>query len=270
MDKLKINDITFSHSKLGYCSDYQISKLFEWDRTPSIDENEYIVYTDNKLGAANGNNNIAWLIEPVCISPHTYAHIINNHDKFKYVLTHEKDILDNIPNAKLQPFGCCWIEPQDQKIYHKTKNTSIIASHKMQTNGHRFRHDIIKKLTDTIDVFGNGYFPIENKLYGLKDYRYSIVVENCKRDYWFTEKLIDCFMTGTIPIYWGCPSIEKFFNKKGIISFDTLDEIVKIIGGLGIDDYETRLEAIKDNFEKSKEFLLPDDGVYKFVKSIVE
>ena len=62
-------------------------------------------------------------------------------------------------------------------------------------------HEVIQKFGNKMTVFGRGYDPIEFKIDGLKDYRFSVVIENCKRDYWFTEKLIDCFVTGTIPIY---------------------------------------------------------------------
>ena len=43
----------------------------------------------------------------------------------------------------------------------------------------------------------------DNKLAGLKDYMFTIVIENVVDDCWFTEKLMDSLLTGTIPIYWG-------------------------------------------------------------------
>jgi hypothetical protein len=140
---------------------------------------------------------------------------------------------------------------------------SIISSNKTQTNGHRLRHDIINQLNGKIDVYGRTYNPIDYKLDGLKEYKFHIVVENTKRDYWFTEKLIDCFVTGTVPIYWGCPSIGDFFDTNGMIIFDNVEELVDIINNLSIDDYIKRLESIKNNFNKSKKYLLPDDIIYK-------
>jgi hypothetical protein len=140
---------------------------------------------------------------------------------------------------------------------------SIISSNKTQTNGHRLRHDIINQLNGKIDVYGRTYNPIDYKLDGLKEYKFHIVVENTKRDYWFTEKLIDCFVTGTVPIYWGCPSIGDFFDTNGMIIFDNVGELVDIVNNLSIDDYIKRLESIKNNFNKSKKYLLPDDIIYK-------
>jgi hypothetical protein len=211
----------------------------------------------------NNHNSIAWLIEPKEIAPYTYDFIVNNNNKFKKVFTHEKSLLDKGGNYELLPFGCCWIKPEDQKIYNKSKMISIISSNKTQTNGHRLRHDIINQLNGKIDVYGRTYNPIDYKLDGLKEYKFHIVVENTKRDYWFTEKLIDCFVTGTVPIYWGCPSIGDFFDTNGMIIFDNVGELVDIVNNLSIDDYIKRLESIKNNFNKSKKYLLPDDIIYK-------
>jgi hypothetical protein len=266
-EKIKISDNTFSHSILGYCSDFQNSSDFEWDRTPT-NRNENLVVTDNFLTSnlPSSKNKIAWLIEPVCVAPQHYDYVRNNLMKFDHILTHEKTLLDLDYNTKFIPFGCCWIPEQEQKIYNKTKNISIISSNKTFTDGHKLRHEVIQKFGDKMDVFGRGYDPIEFKINGLKDYCFSVVIENCKRDYWFTEKLIDCFATGTIPIYWGCPSIGDFFNTDGMLIFDSMDELETILDNCNEELYNSKLDEIKDNFEKSKNFLLPDKHVYKFIK----
>ena len=266
-EKIKIADNTFSHSILGYCSDFQISENFQWDRTPS-NTNENLVVTDNFLTSnlPPSKNKIAWLIEPVCVAPQHYDYVRNNLMKFDYILTHEKTLLDLDYNTKFIPFGCCWIPEEEQKVYDKTKNISVISSNKTFTDGHRLRHEVIQKFKDKINVFGRGYDPIEFKIDGLKDYCFSVVIENCKRDYWFTEKLIDCFATGTIPIYWGCPSIGDFFNTDGMLIFDSIDELENILNNCNEDLYNSKLESVRENFTKCKNFLLPDEHVYKFIK----
>ena len=265
--KIKIADNTFSHSILGYCSDFQKSENFEWERTqPNNTEN--LVITDNFLTSnlPPSKNKIAWLIEPVCVAPQHYDYVRNNLMKFDYILTHEKTLLDLDYNTKFIPFGCCWIPKEEQKVYDKSKNISVISSNKTFTDGHRLRHEVIQKFGDKMDVFGRSYNPINFKIDGLKDYRFSVVIENCKRDYWFTEKLIDCFATGTIPIYWGCPSIGDFFNTDGMLIFDNMDELETILNDCNEDFYNSKLDVIRENFDKSKNFLLPDEHVYKFIK----
>jgi hypothetical protein len=83
---------------------------------------------------------------------------------------------------------------------------------------------------------------------------FTIVIENCKEDYYFTEKLIDCLLSGTIPIYWGCPSIHNFFDKDGILQFNTVEECVQIIKNITENDYFKRLSIVNANFETALQY----------------
>jgi hypothetical protein len=262
--KINISDINFSHSILGYCSDFQSDNRFYWDRNVTTNTDP-IVYTDSTITHSNSkykDNSYAWLLEPICVNSSIYDFIKDNNYKFKKVFTHEKSLLDLGENYELVPFGCCWIDPEDQQLHNKTKNISIISSDKKQTDGHQLRHSVIFKCQDKLDVYGRGYSPINRKITGLKDYRFSIVIENCKRDYWFTEKLIDCLTTGTIPIYWGCPSIGDFFNVNGIISFDKIEDLDDILSNCNEELYVKMLPFVNENYEKSKSYILPDSIIY--------
>ena len=99
---------------------------------------------------------------------------------------------------------------------------------------------------------------LDNKIDGLKDYRYHFCIENIKRDYWFTEKLIDCFVTGTIPIYWGCPSIGDFFNTEGMLIFDDITELPELLKQCTSEYYESKVEILKSNFELAKNYRLAE------------
>ena len=37
--------------------------------------------------------------------------------------------------------------------------------------------------------------------------------------------LINCFVHGVVPIYWGAPSIGDFFNISGVITFESLEQV---------------------------------------------
>lgn len=266
MKKLKILDASFAHSKLGFCSDFQETKKFVWSRE-NLDINDIVIVTDFylKIQEKKISKKIAWLIEPKCVLPQNYELIEKIAENFDFVLTHEKELLDLGKNYHFVPFGCCWIKKEDHRIYGKNKLISMISSDKNFTEGHKLRKKIINKLDKKIDLFGKGHNYLDYKLDGLRDYKFSIVVENCKRDYWFTEKLIDCFVTGTIPIYWGCPSISKFFNADGIISFNNIEELDQIIDSIFNGKLQINEDVIKENFDLSKSYLLPDEHVYDFV-----
>lgn len=269
--KIKLVDSTFSHCEVSSnpLPIVNKAKYIEWVREDS--KTDLVVYTDNQIQNHTSNQSIAWLIEPEEIQPKVYDYIRgfdpsgpgqNNHYKFKEIWTHDKRLLESISNARFYPFGGCWIESTDRKIHSKTKLFSIISSEKNATEGHRLRHKIINGSNNRVDIFGRGYQPIDNKIIGLKDYYYHFVIENVKRDYWFTEKLIDSFITGTIPVFWGCPSIGDFFNTDGMIIFNDILELKQKLKQCTVDFYNKNLSAIHENFELAKQYTLAEDWIY--------
>jgi hypothetical protein len=266
LKKVKIFDTNFSHVK--YSTLHQTSEFIEWYRDENLNTDDITFFTDNFINLNVGvkEKKIGWLLEPPSINPKIYENVITLNDNFNKVLTYSKDLLDRNGNFEFYPHGGCWIPKESQKIYEKNKMVSIIASNKDFTYGHRLRHDIINKFNNKINTYGRGYNPIDEKTEGLKDYKFSIVVENIKMDYYFTEKIIDCFMTGTIPIYYGCPSINKFFDINGIIVFNTIEELENILYNLSEKDYNQKYESVKNNFARAKEFLISEDWIYKNTK----
>tara|TARA_E500000331_G_C17236781_1_gene705192 strand:- start:1691 stop:2017 length:327 start_codon:yes stop_codon:yes gene_type:complete len=88
---------------------------------------------------------------------------------------------------------------------------------------------------------------------------FNIAVENSVQDNYFTEKIIDCFASKTIPIYYGCPNIGDWFDLNGVITFDSLEELELILSNLDSRDYKDRKEYINKNFEISKNFFGVND-----------
>ena len=66
---------------------------------------------------------------------------------------------------------------------------------------------------------------------------FSVTIENDKYETYYTEKLTDCFATGTIPIYWGCLNISQYFNPKGIVILNT-NNLFEIINKYRIKKWE--------------------------------
>ena len=261
--ELYLKDNNFSHC------------LYSSNPTPPVNLTSDIIW--NRGTAPQGTDvvctdfmlqegNIAWILEPYAIHPFAYEYVKNNVNKYKQIWTHDREFL-NLPNAKFYPVGGCWLKEEHRQIYNKTKMFSIIASNKTQTQGHKLRHQLIQAAGNRVDAYGPSYIPFKihasNKIEGLKDYMYHFVIENCKRDYYFSEKLIDCLMTGTIPIFWGCPSIDNFFNVDGFITFDTLQELKEKLKLCTPEFYESKKTIIKENFEKAKEYSLSENWIVK-------
>ena len=262
--KLHIKDKTFAHCKFSNnpLPPKQFSKHITWVRDKEPEADDWCVYTDLCVQEARpGDKNIAWLIEPHDHIPHIYSWVKRNHTQFAKIWSHDKELV-NHTNGVLVPFGGCWIDNEDQDIHKKTKDFSIIASGKRQHAGHKLRHAIIASAGDRVDTFGNGYNFIQDKIEGLRDYRYHFVIENVRRDFWFTEKLIDCFITGTVPIYWGCPSIDNFFNTQGMRLFKKITDLPALLKGCTEEEYNKMLPHIEENFELAKNYILAEDYIY--------
>lgn len=263
--KVRIVDTNFSHDKSS-CHG-RIPTYFDWDR--KIYKSKICFFTDRVLHKALNDPSeikIGWLYEPRSINPIMYEWITKNHHIFDFIFTHDR-LLCQINNKFLfYPHGGVWIKDEDFKIYNKTKFCSIIVSNKRQTTGHRLRHDAIIELGSNIDVYGRGYTPIEDKIIGLKDYKYHIVIENIIQDDYFTEKIMDCLSTGTIPLYWGTKNINKYFDN--IITFNTINELKGIITKLKNNEILYSEKDILSNFEKSKSYKVSEDYFYENYKHL--
>lgn len=81
--------------------------------------------------------------------------------------------------------------------------------------------------------------PVKDKLEFQKEYKFSIAFENSAHRGYITEKIVDAFAAGTIPIYWGAPDIKDYFNEKAFINvqdYSSLEEAVEKIREIDIDD----------------------------------
>ena len=270
--KIRIADSVFAHGTSLGSGDLKIyPTYFDWYRGPD-NINDLIILTDSHLHLVDNYSEkikIAWLLEPPSISPHTYQYVRENATKFTHILTHQLSVLATVPNAISYVFGGCWILEQDRQIYPKTKNVSIIASAKTITPGHVLRHEVIADYAKAIQgIYGRGYQKVDYKLEALKDYRFSIVIENEQSDFWITEKLIDAIVCGCVPIYWGYRNLSKLgFDMNGIIQFDKKEELYRILPYCNDIHYGQikHMGWLDKNFEVAKEFTIPEDGLWKHI-----
>lgn len=215
-----------------------------------------------------------------------YQKVFQNYKMFDHILTNNETLL-TLPNAIFRNSGYevvlnknvhkqTYPILQDNSlinIYKKTRLLSFITSNKTISSGHVFRIECLKHMIDQkcpMDIFGVGIREITGKIEALKDYRFSIAIENGECKNYFTEKILDCFLTGTIPIYHGCPNIKDFFNMDGIITFNTKKELLKIVASLTEMDYNTRQDAILDNFKRADAWWYDNDRYFdKHIKHLI-
>lgn len=221
------------------------------------------ILNDTLIDSVESKYKIAMIVESIEISPNLYKLDSKTIAKFDFILTYSDELVRSHKKYVKYPFGGSWIKEDNIGIHNKTHQVNMLYSNKSRTTGHRLRHEIAKKITN-IDLAGSGCSrPFDTKEEVLCPYRYSIVVENTKMDGYFSEKLLDCFAVGTIPIYWGCQNVGNYFDDAGIISFDTIEELQDIVSNLSEEDYFARFEAIKNNLNKVKDFYCQEDWLYR-------
>ena len=172
------------------------------------------------------------------------------HWRFYKILTKNKYLLEEIHNTSFFYLGSTFIQNSDKIDLQKKNMASLIASNQNKLTGHKLRHEVVQHIKNNnfnVSVIGRGYRPFENKEDGLKSYRYSIVIENTSELDYFTEKVIDACLLETIPIYWGAPNISKYFDTRGFIICEGIDQILLAIQTMSIDDYNSKIEWIKKN-----------------------
>ena len=134
----------------------------------------------------------------------------------------------------------------------KEKTLSWVAGNQSDIPGHFKRKAFFNILKQQrgfdIDIFGRSVYYLEDKADGLLPYRYSLAIENSSiPDYW-TEKIADCFLCWTIPIYYGSHNLEEYFPPESFIRIDIANpqEALTKIKSIATDDaWEKRLPALK-------------------------
>uniref|UniRef100_A0A6M3XTU1 Putative glycosyltransferase n=1 Tax=viral metagenome TaxID=1070528 RepID=A0A6M3XTU1_9ZZZZ len=274
MIKLNLVDNHFPHAKCS--SGNNIPKLMEWNR--DITDSAPIFFTDRSIHLVpkyKGLNKkiCIFLIESPDNTVVEHNFVLNNSSLFTHIFTSWQPILDKCKNSSYIPStGGCWIEPTERMIYDKTFPVSFVCSNKNRLPGHKFRQEVADYMTIAdlaISCFGDRFNRyVTKKIDTLKDFQYQIVVENGFQNWHFTEKLLDCFQTGTIPIYRGC-DISKFFNMNGVIQFKTIHGLNDLLDDVTMKLSKRIKDAIKENFEISKQYLIPEDYMVKHYKDII-
>lgn len=263
MREINIRDFNFEHHPESMAHEKKAS-FFKWTRENKVVSNSCFI-TDRYLhlvDKCNAKRKVGMLIEPPAILPDIYKFVDQNYKKFDFILTFDKTLLDSGRNFLFYPFGACWIK--DFTIPTKSKMCSMIASDKRYTPGHHFRQEVIQRFKDKVDHFGRGFNYVEKKEDGLRDYYFSIVIENSQTDYYFSEKILDCFACRTIPIYWGS-NVSKFFDMNGVITFNDINDLTEIVNNLSVEKYNDMLKSVENNFAliKEQDYEIPEDWLYK-------
>ena len=261
MSKIKINMIGGGFQHLISTNGME-PKYMEWVK--GSQSAPISIYIDFAIPQPKNptKKNYGWLCESKTIIGNLYDWCANNinylKSNFISVFTHDVELASLSDIFVLTQCSAKSFFTHGE-IYKKTKLVSMIASSKRMCAEHIYRQQVISKYSNQCDHFGRGYNEITNKEDGLKDYCFSFALENATYSNMFTEKITDCFMTGTIPIYYGIKNIGDYFNPDGII---TLTDNFKI-EELSFDLYKSKSKSVEENLRLSMDLLLAEDYICK-------
>ena len=180
-------------------------------------------------------------------------------------------------------YAACYLA-DCEKMMHKNDNLCIKTSVKRDfcsivisngTNAEPYREELFEALTEYKFVASGGRYRnninkpegVEDKLQFLKKYKFNIACENVSHPGYCTEKIVQAFASGTVPIYWGDPNVSRYFNPKAFINcneYDSVSDVLKVVKALDENDEkyqlmlrepavineEYRIETLQKDFRK--------------------
>tara|TARA_B100001175_G_C19480362_1_gene626760 strand:+ start:804 stop:1778 length:975 start_codon:yes stop_codon:yes gene_type:complete len=212
--------------------------------------------------------------------------------KLKHHITYDKGFLYTFAPASF--INKTYDELKSMKYPNKTKNISCVVSSKQLnqfTDGYFKRTTFIRKYSqlypNKIDIYGRGwnkyilgdnykgtlgsYHQEKNittdKSNALLDYHYSIALENFYNERLISEKITDCILCWTLPLYWGnsCTNLylpEKSFRLINIENKDIFKNIQNIISKAPTDEEVNALT-------KAREIILDKLNIWEQIYQII-
>ena len=237
-------------------STYGENYNFEFDKSVEI----YIDLFPNKT--KDVDIRILIVMEPDIIS-RISDQVILRQDEFDYIFTFDGKIISNCKNSIVFEFGTKWVDYINYSYPNKNFSISTICGYKQISKNHLLRKKLWykqEKITNPTDFYISQHGGVDNiknnkqlqesKL-PLFDSMFHVCIENVSQDYYFSEKLIDCFLCKSMPIYVGCNNLESYFNVEGMFLANDINQLIDICNTLTENDYLSRLDIIEENYQKA-------------------
>lgn len=169
--------------------------------------------------------------------------------------------------------------------FDQKKFCTLIAGNKASKHSNELYSERLKVIsfygnlnTEDFDLYGSnwkGYSswkgPVSSKWDVLKNYKFNYCYENMKnQNGYITEKILDSFIAGCVPIYWGASNITDYIPADCFIdrrAFSSEEELYIFLRNIDRNSYESYLEAVKCYFASSQAQLFSID---KFINIILE
>ena len=214
-----------------------------------------------------------------------YNKIIQDHPEcYTYLLTMFPELL-KLPNAHYF-MGCTSFVEPDPNI-KKEFGVSTVMSGRRNLPGHALRWEFFDRqgeVTVPLDYYLGTHNALPEPLYerGIRlsaekrdkitafNRMFHVTFASFRRWGFFSEKIIDCFITKTIPIFWGCINIGDYFNTASIIQVEDVSNAIDICNLLTEDVYYDRMHSVEDNYKRGLEYYSYEYQLEKTIKRILD
>ena len=126
---------------------------------------------------------------------------------------------------------------QNERIISGNEYSRDFCSYVVSNVADDYRDRLYSELTAYKKVFSGGKHlnnigipdGVNDKQEFISQYKFNIACENVSKTGYCTEKIVEAFAANTIPIYWGDPDIEEYFNKKAFINchnYENMNELI--------------------------------------------
>lgn len=108
-------------------------------------------------------------------------------------------------------------------LAHRENAFNIFSRMAPVTAGGKCRGATIKNAMqgDITTIQAHGSWNEAYKFY--QHFKFGLVMENTKTEGYVSEKILNAFMGGTVPIYYGTEDVFKIFNRKAFVFYDEDD-----------------------------------------------
>ena len=252
---MKWGDFTFTEENIDECDYLIILDYPKNDFSINVNENNIIhlcLEPPNEISKYRqfANKKVKWIFNQLAIKQNN----ILSHGALPWHIDKDFNFLNELKIENLE---------KENKIVWVTSN-------QRSSKGHNVRMDFLENIQHLpfLELYGRGINPIQDKWDVLSKSKYAIAYENFQSDYYWTEKIADCFLSYTMPLYFGCNKIDDFFPSNSFIQIDPNDKhsdlfLTEVVNS---NKWEENLDAIS----KARELVLNEYQLFPFLSNKIK
>jgi len=211
------------------------------------------------------------------------------HDKFDLILTHRAEHARKYPNAVLLR----WVNTSvgilslDATAPKSHLVSGLLSGKVSGPPGHRLRYGLFSRLDPSAP--GSMYFvsnravdadfladhprwraqayPADTRAM-LMQARFNLAIENAIETNYHSEKLVDCLVSGTVPVYYGSRDIS-WLDERGLLRAESVEAYIEILGELSDSLFEKMAPFVAENRRAALKHMAPTKQGFEAIDAFI-